>query len=44
MIFEELGEPEKALEVYKTALSINPHMADVKEAISRLEKAQGQEL
>lgn len=43
-IFEELGEPEKALEVYKAALAINPHMADVKAAVERLSKAKGQDL
>jgi tetratricopeptide (TPR) repeat protein len=44
MIFEDLGEPEKALEVYQAALAINPHMATVKDAIKRLQDAQGQDL
>lgn len=41
MIFEELGEPDKALEVYKAALAINPHMSDVKDSVKRLEAAAG---
>ena len=44
MIFEELGEPQKALEVYKAALAINPHMPDVKAAVKRLSTAKGQDL
>ncbi len=45
MIFENLDEPAKALEVYKAALAINPHMADIKDAIKRLEaKVGGQDL
>lgn len=44
MIFEELGEPGKALEVYKAALAINPHMTDVKDAVKRLSAAKGQDL
>ena len=45
MIFEQLNEPDKALEVYKAALAINPHMADVKDAVKRLEaKLAGQDL
>ena len=36
MIFETLDQPEKALEVYKAALAINPHMSDVKDAVERL--------
>ena len=43
-IFEELGEPQKALEVYKAALAINPHMTDVQAAVKRLSKAKGQDL
>lgn len=44
MIFDELDEPEKALEVYQAALAINPHMPDVKEAVKRLSRAKGQDL
>lgn len=44
MIFEELGEPGKALEVYRAALAINPHMKDVRDAVTRLSAAQGQDL
>jgi tetratricopeptide (TPR) repeat protein len=39
MIFEQLGRPEKALEVYRAALAINPHMQDVRDAVKRLETA-----
>ena len=44
MIFEQLGRPEKALEVYRAALAINPHMQDVLDAVTRLEAAGGQDL
>ena len=45
MIFEELGKPDKALEAYKAALAVNPHMADIKTAVERLEKdLAGQDL
>jgi tetratricopeptide (TPR) repeat protein len=44
MIFEELGEPDKALEVYRAALAINPHLKDVKDAVTRLSAAKGQDL
>ena len=37
MILEELGKPEKALEAYQAALGVNPHMADVTEAVERLQ-------
>jgi len=37
MIFEQLGQPEKALEAYKAALAIHPHLQGVIEAIERLE-------
>ena len=41
MIFEQLDQPEKALEVYRAALAINPHMADVNDAVKRLEISVG---
>ena len=41
MIFEQLDLPEQALEVYKAALAINPHMSDVRDAVARLETAVG---
>ena len=45
MIFEELGKPAKALEAYKAALAVNPHMPDVKTSVERLEKdLAGQDL
>ena len=45
MIFEELNQPTKALEVYKAALAINPHLANIKAAVKRLEaKLGGQDL
>lgn len=45
MIFEQLNEPAKALEVYKAALAINPHLPDVKASVKRLEaKLGGQDL
>ena len=45
MIFEQLDKPEKALEVYRAALAIHPHLAGVLESVARLEAdAAGQEL
>jgi tetratricopeptide (TPR) repeat protein len=45
MILEESGKPERALEVYRAALAIHPHLQGATEAIERLEKeAEGQEL
>lgn len=44
-IFEELGQPEKALEVYRAALAIHPHLKGVMDAVERLEKeTAGQDL
>ena len=44
-ILEEAGKPERALEVYRAALAINPQMQSVIEAVKRLEtKSTGQEL
>ena len=45
MILEESGKPERALEVYKAALAIHPHLQGAIEAVERLEtEAEGQEL
>jgi tetratricopeptide (TPR) repeat protein len=45
MIFEELNEPDKALEVYREALKLNPHLKDVQDAVTRLDaQLGGQEL
>ena len=45
MIFEALNEPDKALEVYREALKLNPHLKDVQDAVKRLDAQQsGQEL
>lgn len=37
MIFEQLEQPEKALEAYKAALAIHPQLQGVIEAVERLE-------
>ena len=45
MIFEEIGEPEKAVEAYKAALAIHPQMQGVLEAVKRIEaETAGQDL
>ena len=45
MIFEELNEPDKALEVYRAALKLNPHLKDLQDAVERLDaQLAGQEL
>ena len=45
MIFEELGRPEQALEAYRAALAIHPHLAGVLQSIERLEtETAGQDL
>ena len=45
MIFEELRRPQKALEVYRMVLTLNPHAEGVPEAVERLEaELMGQEL
>jgi tetratricopeptide (TPR) repeat protein len=45
MILEESGKPERALEVYKAALAIHPHLQGAAEAVTRLEtESEGQEL
>ncbi len=44
-MMEEMGHPEKALEAYRAALAIHPHLNGVEDALKRLEaKAAGQEL
>lgn len=44
-ILEDSGNPARALEVYKAALAIHPHLAGVAEAVARLEAQElGQEL
>ncbi len=45
MILEESGKPERALEVYKAALALHPHLEGVLQSVERLEtQEQGQEL
>jgi tetratricopeptide (TPR) repeat protein len=45
MILEESGKPDRALEVYRAAIAIHPHMSGAAEAIERLAAtAEGQEL
>ncbi len=45
MIFEGTEQPEKAVEAYKAALAIHPHLAGAAEAVTRLEaRSSGQEL
>lgn len=45
MIFEEIGKSEKALEVYRAALAIHPHLGGVLESVERLEaQSAGQQL
>jgi tetratricopeptide (TPR) repeat protein len=45
LILEETGKPKRALEVYKAALAIHPHLQGAAEAVERLEtEAEGQEL
>jgi tetratricopeptide (TPR) repeat protein len=41
MIFQELDQPEKALEVFRAALAIHPHLGSVLEAVEALEKETG---
>jgi tetratricopeptide (TPR) repeat protein len=45
MILEEVGKDQQALEVYRAALAVHPHLEGVIEAIRRLEaKSTGQDL
>ncbi len=45
MILEELDRKDQALEVYRQALAIHPHLAGVMDSVKRLEEeAAGQEL
>lgn len=45
MILEETGKTDQALEVYKAALALHPHLEGVIDAVQRLEtQAEGQEL
>lgn len=45
MILEETGRPAEALEVYRAALAIHPHLEAVLQSVKRLtEKAAGQDL
>ncbi len=45
MILESTGKPEKALEAYRAALAIHPHLAGAIEAVERLStEEEGQEL
>ena len=44
-IFEEIGKPAQALEVYKATLAIDPHAPGLTEAVSRIEtELQGKDL
>lgn len=44
-MLEQMERPERALEVYRAALAIHPHLEGVEQAVKRLEaKAAGQEL
>jgi len=44
-MFEEMDRPEQALEAYRAAFAIHPHLAGVSEAIQRLEaESEGQEI
>lgn len=45
LILEQTGREAEALEVYRAALAIHPHLTSVEEAVERLEaKAAGQDL
>ncbi len=38
MIYEELGEDHRAMEVYRASLAIHPHQDSIKQALQRLER------
>ena len=40
-MYEQLGNPDKALVIYKAALAIHPHLAGISEAVKRLETEIG---
>ncbi|WP_432449974.1 tetratricopeptide repeat protein [Aliiroseovarius marinus] len=44
IIFEDLGDPTRALEAYRHALAIHPQNPDIKEAVARLENAGAQDI
>jgi tetratricopeptide (TPR) repeat protein len=45
LILQELGDEKHALEAYRRALAIDPHLENVEEAIKNLrEKAEGREI
>ena len=41
IMLEELGEPNNALRAYRAAQALHPHLADINDAIKRLEKSTG---
>lgn len=43
MIYEQIDRPAKALEVYRAALAIHPHMAGVLSSVKRLEAKAGEQ-
>ena len=45
MIMQELGEDKRALEVYRKAIEINPHLPRIPDLIKSLtEKVEGREI
>ena len=40
-ILRELGDDKRALEAYRQALALDPHMDNVQKAIDELEKGSG---
>jgi tetratricopeptide (TPR) repeat protein len=43
-ILSDLGESQRAIEAYRRALEIDPHMEKVKEALEKLEKETGRDI